>query len=178
MLTLLCLLLSTGFDDKEIVSGPELNKPVPSLKTLQVVGDHADKEVDWKELTEKKPTLLVFVRSDKWDRPVARVLKQVDDALIAARKDYPDVHIGIIWISKDAERAKEYLPKVQLSIKLQASSWNFFNGEVYDAAGWQLSGDGAINIVLVKEGKSTWGRAFDTMQESIARQAMAALKGK
>lgn len=178
MFTLVCLLLPLPLDDKEIVAGPESNKPVPSLKTLQVVGDHADKDVDWKELSEKKPTLLVFVRSDKWDRPVARVLKQVDDALIAARKDLPDVHIGIVWISKDAEKAKEYLPKVQSSIKLQASSWNFFNGEVYDATGWQLSGDGAINLVHIKEGKAVWGRAYSTMQESIARQAIMALKAK
>lgn len=178
MFTLPLLLLLSWIDDKEIVAGPELNKPIPSLKTLQIVGDHADKEIDWKETAKTKPTLIVFVRSDKWDRPVARVLKQLDDALIAARKDLPDAHVAIVWISKEGERAKEYLPKVQQSLKMQVSSWNHFNGEVYDASGWQLSGDGALNIVLVKDNKAVWGRAFSTMQESIARQAMKELKGK
>jgi hypothetical protein len=109
---------------------------------------------------------------------VARVLKQFDDALVAARKDLPDAHIAIVWIGKDGERAKEYLPKVQQSLKMQVSSWNHFNGEVYDASGWQLSGDGALNIVLVKDNKAVWGRAFSTMQESISKQAMLELKGK
>lgn len=178
MFALSLLLLSAWIDDKDIVAGPELNKPIPSLKTLQIVGDHADKEIDWKETAQTKSTLIVFVRSDKWERPVARVLKQLDDALIAARKDLPDAHIGIVWVSKDAEKAKDYLPKVQQSIKLQASSWNHFNGEVYDATGWQLSGDGALNIVLVKGNKTIWGRAFSTMQEGIVKQTMAQLKGK
>lgn len=178
MFTLFALLFVTYSDDKEIVAGPELNKPVPSLKTFQVVGTNADKEIDWKDINQNKPTLLVFVRSDKWDRPVARVLKQLDDSIIAISKDVPDAHMGIIWVSKDSEKAREYLPKVQQSIKLQASSWNHFNGEVYDAAGWQLSGDGALNIVLVKDNKAMWGRAFSTMQESIARQTVHELKRK
>jgi hypothetical protein len=178
MFTLSLLLLGTWIEDKEILAGPELNKPIPSLKTLQIVGDHADMEIDWKETAQTKPTLIVFVRSDKWERPVARVLKQLDDALIAARKDLPDAHVGIVWVSKDADKAKDYLPKVQQSIKLQASSWNHFNGEVYDASGWQLSGDGALNIVLVKDNKAIWGRAFSNMQEGIVKQAMAELKGK
>jgi hypothetical protein len=178
MFTFSLLLLFTGFDDKEIIAGPELNKPIPGLKTLQIVGDLAEKEIDWKETTKTKPTLIVFVRSDKWDRPVARVLKQLDNALVAARKDLPDAHLAIVWISKDGERAKEYLPKVQQSIKMQVSSWNHFNGEVYDASGWQLSGDGALNIVLVKDNKAVWGRAFSTMQESISNQTMMELKDK
>ena len=176
VLTLLCVL--TLSDDKEIVAGPELNKPIPSLKTTQIVGEQADKEIDCKETAQTKPTLLVFVRSDKWDRPVARVLKQIDDAFIAERKDHPDVHVGIIWVSKDAERAKEYLPKVQQSLKMQASSWNFYNGEVYDATGWQLSGDGSLNLVLVKNNKAVWGRAYSTMQEAIAKKVMKELKSK
>ena len=81
-------------------------------------------------------------------------------------------------MSKDADKAKDYLPKVQQSIKLQASSWNHFNGEVYDATAWQLSGDGALNIVLVKDNKAIWGRAFSIMQEGIVKQTMAELKGK
>lgn len=178
MFTLSLLLLCSWIDDKEIVAGPELNKPIPSLKTLQIVGDHADKEIDWKETAKTNYMLIVFVRSDKWDRPVARVLKQLDDALVAARKDLPDAHIVIVWVSKDGERAKEYLPKVQQSLKMQVSSWNHFNGEVYDASGWQLSGDGALNIVLVNDNKAVWGRAFSTMQESITRQVMAELKRK
>ncbi|MFT3882372.1 MAG: hypothetical protein QM703_22315 [Gemmatales bacterium] len=178
MFTLPLLLLFCWSDDKEIVAGPELNKPIPSLKTLQIVGDQADKEIDWKETAKTKPTLIVFVRCDKWDRPVARVLKQLDDALVAARNDLPDTHIAFVWISKDGERAREYLPKVQQSLKMQASSWNHFNGEVYDATGWQLSGDGALNIVLVKDNKAVWGRAYSTMQESIAKQVMMELKRK
>lgn len=170
--------LMGSFDDNEVNAGPETGKAVPSLKAIQISGDQQGKTLDWSDASKSQPTVFVFVRSDKWDRPVARTLKQIDAAVNDLRKGEPKVHVCIVWISKDAEKAKEYLPKAQQSIKLQASSWNHFDGEVYDVTGWQLSGDGALNIVIAKEGKVIWGKGYTNPHDSIARKVTQAFQGK
>lgn len=176
IITLICL--AGSFDDNEINAGPEAGKAVPSLMAMQIVGDQQGKSLEWSKVSKNQPTIFIFVRSDKWDRPVARSLKQIDTAVNDLRKEEPKVQMCIIWISKDAENAKEYLPKAQQSIKLQASSWNHFNGEIYDVSGWQLSGDSALNIVVAKEGKVTWGKGYTNPHDSIARKVTQAIQDK
>lgn len=179
MIWFITLVSLTGvIDDNEVNAGPETGKPVPSLKAVQIIGDHQDKTLDWSEESKNQPTFFVFVRSDKWDRPVARIIKDLDTAVNELRKEEPKVHICIIWISKDVEKAKEYLPRAQQSIKLQVSSWNHFIGEVYDITGWQLSGDGALNFVITKDGKTTWGKGYVNPNENIAGKVIQAFKAK
>lgn len=167
---LVCTLVA--LNEEDIKAGPEVGKPVPELKLMQIHGDQAGKDVDAAELAKTSPTIFVTVRKDKWDRPVARVLKQLDEAAI---KQDNKARIVLVWVSKDTEHAKEYLPRAQQSLKLQASSWNLYNGEVYDAAGWQLSGDGPLNIIVAKGGKVSWGRAFGSVDEIIVGKVIAAL---
>lgn len=172
MLTFFMLTLIACIDDTDTKAGPEVGKPIPELKLAQIHGEHAGKEVDARELAKTPSTIFVTVRKDKWDRPVARVLKQLDEAV--AKQD-SKAQIVIVWVSKDADHAKEYLPKAQQSLKLSASSWNHYSGEVYDAAGWQLSGDGPLNIIIVKAGKAHWGRAFATVNEKIVGKVTEAM---
>lgn len=172
MLAFLAFTLITVSDDTDTKAGPDVGKPVPELKLTQIHGDQAGKEVDARELAKTTSTIFVTVRKDKWDRPVARVLRQLDEAV---SKQDNKARIVLVWVSKDADHAKEYLPKAQQSLKLQASSWNLFNGEVYDAAGWQLSGDGPLNIIIAKAGKVHWGQAFGTVDEKVAAKVTAAL---
>lgn len=172
MLMFFILTLIPIVDDTDIKAGPEVGKSIPELKVTQIHGEHAGKEVDARELSKTASTIFVTVRKDKWDRPVARVLKQLDEAVT---KQDNKAQIVIVWVSKDADHAKEYLPKAQQSLKLSASTWNHFNGEVYDAASWQLSGDGPLNIIITKAGKAHWGRAFATVDEKIVGKVTDAL---
>lgn len=174
-MTLLLLLLFLGFDDDSRI-GPEAGKPLPTLKVNQITGSQAGKEVDGAEAAKSEAVIYAFIRSDKWDRPVARVLRQLDEALVEHRKTDPKCSIFIVWVSKDAEKAREYLPKAQQSLKLQASTWNHFDGEIYDIAHWQLSGDGPLNVVIAKEGKCTWGRGYATINDIIAKKVIEAFK--
>jgi hypothetical protein len=172
MLMFFMLTFIPMWDDNDIKAGPEVGKPIPELKLSQIHGADAGKEVDARELAKPASTIFITIRKDKWDRPVARVLRQLDEAV--AKQD-SKAQIVIVWVSKDADHAKEYLPKAQQSLKLSASSWNHFNGEVYDAAGWQLSGDGPLNIIITKAGKVHWGRAFATVDEKIVNKVTEAL---
>jgi hypothetical protein len=178
MFTLILLTLPISFDDGTAV-GPEAGKPVPALKTHQAAGDQADKEVDWQTASKDKPTLFVFVNSDKWDRPVARFLKKLDEAVNEAKqKAMPKAQVAIIWLTKDVDKGKEYLPRAQGSLKLQATSWNVFAGDAYDAQGWVLSGDSVINVILVKNNQVNWGRAFSAVNDTTVRPVVAALQAE
>jgi hypothetical protein len=176
MITTLLLLLFVVPDDG-IAVGPEPGTGIPSLKTFQVHGDLAGKEVDWKTQSPDHPILFVFLRSDQWDRPLARVVKKLDDLLQADRQQ-TKADLAIIWITKDLEKGKEYLPRAQQSLKLQASSWNILAGEVYDAQGWVLSGDLPLNLILVKKKKIAWGRAYREMSDVPVRGVRTALWGE
>jgi hypothetical protein len=174
MTMLLCLVCFLADDGS--TAGPDLGKPVPALKVNQIVGSQAGKEVDGATGAKSEAVIYAFLRSDKWDRPVARVVRLLDEALVEHRKSDPKCSLFIVWIGKDGERAREYLPKVQQSIKLQCSTWNHFDGEVYDVANWQLSGDGPLNIVIAKEGKCVWGRGYATINDDISKKVIEAFK--
>jgi hypothetical protein len=104
--------------DEGVAVGPDLGKPVPDLKSIQVTGEHTGKEINWKTEVKEKTTLFAFVRSDKWDRPTARLLKKIDDALGEDKqKQTSPAAITIIWVTKEQDKAKEYLPRAQQSLK-------------------------------------------------------------
>jgi hypothetical protein len=175
-LTLLSVLL---WSDDGTNIGPEPGKPVPALKTHQVVGDKSGQEVDLRVETQDKPVIFIFIPSEKWDRPIARFLRQLDEAIQGDRqKDEPRGQIYLVWVTKDVEKAKEYLPRAQQSIKLQASTWNILRGEVYDAQDWALSGDSALNIIIAKKNKVAWGKAYASVNDGLARTVRQAWKGQ
>jgi hypothetical protein len=177
-MSMLMLLIVLGAADEGTAVGPEVGKQVPSLKTVQIAGEQRGKEVNWKQESKDKPTIFIFIRSDKWDRPLARVLRLVDESVAQDRQNAsPGAQVALIWVTKDVDKAKEYLPRVQQSIKLQASNWNVFEGELYDVEGWVLSGDSTINVIIAKENKIAWGRAFQNVSDSLARTIRAAYLG-
>lgn len=174
------LFLAAIFDnDDGVAVGPDPGKPIPDLKSFQVIGEHAGKEINWKTATKDKAILFVFVRSEKWDRPTARLLKKLDDSLGEDRQKQASAPaLAIIWVTKEPDKAKEYLPRAQQSLKLEKSSWNVFSGEIYDMEGWVLSGDAMINIVIAKENRVAWGRAYQTANETLVRPIRQALGGE
>lgn len=170
-----CILLN---DDQETVIGPDVGKPAPALKVFQATGDQAGKDVNGSDVSKDRPTLFVFVNSEKWDRPVARFLKKLDERLSEARQNkLPNGQVAIVWLTKDSDKAREYLPRAQQSLKLEASTWNVFSGDAYDAQGWVLSGDAVVNVVVVKDNKVTWGRAYKTANDTTVRPVLAAVLG-
>jgi hypothetical protein len=175
MFTVLLVTLSVSLDDGTAV-GPEVGKAIPTLKTFQAAGDQADKEIDWTEGSKDKPTVFVFIHSGKWDRPVARFLKKLDERVNEVRQNkLPKAQVAVVWLTKEIDKGKEYLPRAQLSLKLQASSWNVFSGEAFDAQGWVLSGDSVVNVIIVKDNKVAWGRAYGLANDETVKPVFAAL---
>ena len=50
-----------------------------------------------------------------------------------------------------------------------------FSGEAFDAQGWVLSGDSVVNVIIVKDNKVAWGRAYGLANDETVKPVFAAL---
>ena len=166
------LFVAPGLARADVDSGPAVGNPVPELKVYAVTGDHADKEVTISTERAAKPTVWIFVPKDKFDRPMARLIKELDGKLA----DVTDARLVAIWLTDDQFTTKEYLPKAQQSIKLERSALTFFQGDPAGPADWGINPDADVTVVVTGGGKvaATWG--FVSANETVAEKILTALK--
>src|SRR5262245_45176764 len=81
LLTFSGLFLTAVAWAQDVPSGPDRNKKVPPLKVFDATGPNKDKEVDYAAERKEKPTIYILIQADKWDRPMARFLRELDGAL-------------------------------------------------------------------------------------------------
>ena len=134
----------------QVESGPKAGDKIEVLKVFAATGDAAGKEVDYAARRKDKPTIFVFVQSDKWDRPVARFLRTLDQDLA---KNRADVHIVAVWLTDDVVKAKEYLPKAQGSLNLSQTTFTVFPGDKSGPKGWGINADAHLTVVVAHEKK-------------------------
>lgn len=101
---------------QEVSSGPDQGKKVPPLKVFVATGPNKDKEVEVAAERKGKPTIYLVIQADKWDRPVARFLRKLDQAL---QKANDDAALVTVWLTDDPEKTKDYLPVAQEALLLQ-----------------------------------------------------------
>lgn len=172
-LPLAALLLSTAAGRAAIESGPAVDSALPELKADAVTGDEAGKKVTFTTIRKAKPTVYVFIRADKFDRPIARYLKTLDKALGELGKD---THVIAVWITDDTEKTREYLPKVQQSIKLEATTLAFYAEDKLGPNAWALN-DRAHVTTIVTDGVKVKARfAEQSLNETNVPEVIAALK--
>jgi len=165
--------------DDGVAVGPEVGKPVPDLKTIQVVGDHAGKEINWKNEAKDKATLFVFIRSDKWDRPTARLLKKLDDALGEDRqKQTSPPTLVIIWTTKEVDKAKEYLPRAQMSINLTQTVWSVYAGEKSGPTGWNIDVASSVTAVVADGPKVVKSFDYISVNDTVVPDVLKVLPAK
>ena len=133
----------------DVVSGPGEGNEVKALKIAVVTGDSAGKELDMIAERKEQPTIYVFVPTDRFSRPMARFLKALDERLHAER---PEINIVPVWLTDDVAKAKDYLPKVQESLKLNRTTWSVFPGEKTGPADWGINPDADVTVI-VADGK-------------------------
>src|SRR6266404_2792185 len=123
---------------QDISSGPYQGKKVPPLKVFDATGPNKDKEVDYAAERKDKPTIYIFIQADKWDRPMARFLRKLDEAL---QKEEEDSSLVAVWLTENPEKTKEYLPVAQQSLKFQRTVLACFTGEKAGPKDWNINGD-------------------------------------
>ena|SRR5438128_10313972 len=173
-LTLLAGVFVCGTLAAQTESGPKAGSKVESADVHVTTGDDAGKKVDVAAQGKNKTMVLVFVQAEKWDRPMARFLKELDKQL-AERKD---VSVAAVWLTDDVEKAKDYLPKAQQSIQLSRTVWTVFAGDKTGPKGWDINNDAHLTVVIADKGKIAGSAGYLSVNETDVRGVLQKLPKK
>ncbi len=157
----------------DIESGPAKGDKAAALKVLAVTGDHENKELDYAAERKGKPTIYLFVQADRWDRPVARCLRTLDESL---GKIGGESRAVAVWLTDDADKSKEYLPKAQKSLKFEQTALTVYRGQTSGPDGWGVNTDASLTVVIVNGGKVAASFGYRSVNETVVPELEAALK--
>jgi hypothetical protein len=155
----------------DVASGPPVGGKVAPLKVFDVTGKHKDKEVDYAAERKDQPTVYVFIH--EWNRPVARFLRTLDEAI---KQDFDKAYQVAVWLSEQPEQTKEYLPKAQQSLKLESTALTVFQGEKRGPDGWGINDMAHVTVVVVVKNKVAATFGLVSVNETDARPVRMALK--
>jgi hypothetical protein len=169
-MVLYALTLTTAQD---VASGPEKGKKVPALKVYDGTGPNQGKEVDYAKERKDAPTVYLFIQADKWDRPMARFVVKLDEALRGEEKQSPVV---AVWLTETPDKTKEYLPVAQQSLKLEATALTCFTGEKAGPAGWGINGDAHLTAVVANKSKVAAVFGYVSVNETVVPEVLNAVR--
>ena len=129
---------------------------MPPLKVFDATGPNKGKEVDYAAERKQKPTIYIFIQAEKWDRPMARFLRELDGAL---QKQNEDSSVVAVWLTDNPDKTKEYLPVAQQSLQYQKTALTCFTGEKAGPKDWNINALAHLTAVVTTKGKvaSTFG---------------------
>ena len=173
---ILCLALlsaAAAARAQDIVSGPATGEKVPALKVFDATGENADKDVDYAAERKDKPTVYLFVRADKFDRPMNRFMKTLDGAV---KKDFADTYVVAVWLTDDTAKTKALLPRVQQSVGYEATALTCYTGGAEGPKGWNVNADAHLTAVVVNKGKVAATFAYLSLNETDVPKVKEALQ--
>ncbi|VTR98358.1 hypothetical protein [Tuwongella immobilis] len=163
---------------QDVSSGPDVGSKPPALKVFDVTGKHEGKEIDYTADRKELPTVYLFVNAAKFDRPMARFLRELDTA---TQNDGGDRYVVAVWVGGDAAKLKDYLPRVQMSIKLDGTAMAVHEGDATGPEGWVLNSDAHLTAVVCHKGKVAAKFGYQSINETdvpAVRKALTKAIGK
>lgn len=100
---------STLQADDPIFSGPQIGEKLPPFKVRGVLGDDANKDLDFVAKANGKPIVLVFVHDAT--RPSIGMTRILTQYTSSREKD--GLTTGVVWLQDDATEAENTLKRVQ-----------------------------------------------------------------
>ncbi len=156
-----------------IESGPAVGAVLPELKADAITGDDAGKKITFTATRKARPTVYIFIRADKFDRPIARYLKTLDKALVELGKG---THVVAVWLTDEVDKQREYLPKVQQSLKFEATTLALYAEDKLGPNAWAVN-DRAFVTTIVSDGVTAKARFSEqSLNETNVPEVVAALK--
>jgi hypothetical protein len=171
-LVVLLLVVASPAQAQDVTSGPAKDEKVPGLKVQDVTGMHKDKEVDYVAERKDKPTIYLLIQADKFDRPMNKFMRELDKLI---KKDFEDTYMVAVWLTDNAERTKEFLPRVQQSVQYEATALTYFA----DKSGpkeWGINADAHVTIVVANKQKVAATFGFRTINDTDVPGVRDALK--
>ena len=166
----------TGAARADVDSGPAVGNPVPEVKVSAVTGESAGQDdLDYAAHRAEKPTVWVFVPKAKWDRPMARLVKTLDEKIAAANAE---AQVVAVWLTDDPFATKDYLPKAQMSLKLEHTALTYFPRDPVHLGDWGINPDADVTVVVSAAGKIVKAWGFTSPNDTLARQVLAEIAPK
>jgi hypothetical protein len=172
LLALLLPLLTLPARAQDVASGPDKGAKVSELKVYDVTGLHKEKDVDYAKERKDKPTVYLFVNAEKFDRPMNRFMKTLDGDV---KKDVEGAYVVAVWLTGDADKTKEFLPRVQQSVNYEVTALTVF-GDKAGPKGWNVNADAHLTAVVVSKGKVTATFGYQSLNETDVPKVKEALQ--
>jgi hypothetical protein len=159
-------------------SGPKAGEKVAKLKVFGVTGPVENKETDFAADRKDAPTVYLFVAAEAGGipvggRPAARFMKTLDEEV----GKFDGAQIVAVWLGEKAfDKHKEYLPKINMSLKFEKTQLAAFDGEKSGPNGWAINSDTHVTAVVVNKGKVVKSFAFTSVNETDVKGVMGELK--
>ena len=157
----------------DVESGLKADVKIPELKAFGVVGDVTDKSIDFAKERGDKPTVYLFVNSAKFDRPIARYMRELDQKAGEAAEH---VLVVAVWVGGELDKNKEYLPKVNQSLKFDRTAMACFEGMAPGPNGWGLNEEAHLTTVVAFKGKVIQSFAYRSTNEKDVPAVLTELK--
>ena len=179
MLIAACAALAPVCAARADESGPKAGDKVPALKAFGVVGKVEGKEADLAADRKDEPTVYIFVQATDGGvpvggRPAARFMKELDTRIGGAADR---AAVVAVWLGEKAfDKHKEYLPKFQMSLKLDKTALAAFDGQRSGPDNWGVNADAHLTVVVVNKGRVAKSFAFTSVNETDVKPVLEELK--
>ena len=154
----------------DLESGPEKGAKIPALKVYDCTGENKEKMIDYAALRKDKVTVYLFLPADKFDRPMHRFFKKLDET---ANDDFKDVYLVAVWLTDDEPATKERLPKIQMSVNYSMTALCSFKGT--DPKDWNVNRDAHLTVVVAAKGKVAARFAYKSANDTLVPNVVKAL---
>lgn len=139
---------------------------IKSLRVELLQSDGSYLQIDAATAANDKPIVYLLIPANRWDRPVARFMKTLDEKLSGYSAA---AEIRAIWLSAEPDATKEYLPRAQQSLQLQKTRLGVY-GDAEGPEGWQLGGNVQLVAIVVHRGKIAARFPFGSVNETDVPQ--------
>lgn len=170
------LLLVPGRVTAQVESGPKPGAKAEPFRSYVTTGNNPNRSADVVAEAKGGPAVFLFVQSERWTRPVARFLKKLDTALEDGVPGAEVASAVAVWLTDDADAAKQYQPRAQTSLMLTKTVLSVFEGPRTGPEGWSLYDDTPLTAVVVKGGKVVKSVTMGVMDEPNVSPLVEALK--
>ena len=172
MKTLLAIALVFAFAS-DIESGLKSGEKIPALKAFGLVGEIKDKSADFAKERGDLPTVYLFVNAAKFDRPLARYIKELDQK---ANEVVEKVQIVAVWVGGDLDANKKRIPAINESLKFDRTAMAAFEGDAPGPNGWGLNADAHLTTVIAHKGKVIKSFAYQSVNDKDVPVVLEELK--
>jgi len=155
----------------DVDSGPTVGEKMPALSLPVVVGNNAGNETDWVKERGDKPTVYFFIRTDKFTRPSARVIKKFDGELA----QLGETKAVAVWLTDNKADTEKHLPLVQQSLQFDNTTLCLHDSNRDGPNNWGVNSDADLTAVVIADGKVIKRFGWVGPNETVVKDLVAAL---